>query len=162
MTRLFTILLLAITTSTVFGQKLKKAIFYLDGQEIKYSAFKKILEDKKFEQINTIPGTKETTEIFGDRAKNGVVHLKTTKFILRQDSLIASLKKEFMDNGTGTKMVVINGVPFDRNDALEKSIIDMDDKTIEWIFIPGNTDIFYPNKRVKVIQTNKRVEVPSR
>ena len=162
MIRLFAMLFLAITTSTVVGQKLKKAIFYLDGQEINYRTFKKMLQDKTFEQINTIPGTKETKEIFGDRAKDGVVHLKTTKFILRQDSLIASLKKEFIDKGTETKMVVINGLPFDRNEVLEKLIINMDDKTIEWIFIPDNTDIFYTNKRVKVIQTNKRVEVPSR
>ena len=47
-------------------------------------------------------------------------------------------------------MVVINGLPFDRNEALEKLIINMDEKTIEWIFIPDNTDIFYPSKRVKV------------
>ena len=80
---------------------------------------------------HTIHGTKETIEIFGDRAKNGVVHLKTTKFILRQNSLIASLKEEFIDKGTETKMVVINGLPFDRNEALEKLIIDMDDKAIE-------------------------------
>jgi len=162
MTRLFTILFLAIATSAVFGQKLKKAIFYLDAQEIKYKTFQKLLEDKTFEQINTIPGTKETQEIFGERAKNGVVHLKTSKFILRQDSLITSLKKEFVHNGTETKMVVINGLPLDRNESLEKTIINMDDKTIKWIFIPDNTDIFYPNKRVKFIQTNKKVEVPSR
>jgi len=161
MIRPFTILLL-ITTSTVFGQKLKKAIFYLDGKEIKYGTFKNILEEKRFEQINTIPGTKETREIFGDRAKNGVVHLKTTKFILKQDSLINSLRKEFIDHGTETQMVVINGLPFDRNEALEKVVININDTAIEWIFIPDNTDIFYPNKRVKVIQTNKRVEMPSR
>lgn len=161
--RIIILILLTVTwTGDVFGQKLKNAIFYLDGEEIKYKEFKRKLEEKKFEQISTIPGTKETVDVFGERAKNGVVHLKTTNFIRQQDSLILILKNEFRDDGTETKMIVLNGVPFERNAELEKVIIELDKQDIEWLFIAAKPDnIFHTMGQIKVIQTNKGVNVPS-
>jgi hypothetical protein len=162
--KIIILILLTVTwTGDVFGQKLKKAIFYLDGEEIKYKEFKRRLGEEKFEQINTIPGTKETVGLFGERAKNGIVHLKTTKFIHQQDSLILTLKNEFRDNGTETKMIVLNGVPFERSAELEKVVIELDKQDIEWLFIAANANnIFHTIGQIKVIQTNKSVNVTSR
>lgn len=162
--RIIILMLLTFTgTSDVFGQKLKKAIFYLDGEEIKYNEFQKTLKENKFEQINTIPGTKETVEIFGERAKNGVVHLKTTKFIQQQDSLILILQNEFRSNGKETKMIVLNGVPFERSVELDKVVVDLDRRDIEWVFIAAKSDnLFHTIGQIKVIQTNKSMTVPSR
>ena len=54
-----------------------------------------------------ISGKTETKTIFVDPAKDGVVHLMTTKFILLQNSLIASSKKEFIDKVTETEMIFV-------------------------------------------------------
>jgi hypothetical protein len=157
------LILLIIWKNDVSGQKLRKAIFFFDGDEINFSQYKRVIKAQKFEEINTIPGTEETVEIFGDKAKNGVVHFKTTKFIQQQDSALLNLKNEFRNKGIKTKTIVLNGVRFERNEAIENAILGLENKDIEWLFEAAKTDnIFHTIGQIKVIQTNKSVIVPSR
>jgi hypothetical protein len=150
--------LFLLVTLTTFGQKnIKKAWILRDGKEISYTEYKQI-DPTQFAEINVIPGDKKHVRLFGKKSKKGIVHLKTKEFIENQKTLLDSLQTEFKSGGQETKMVVINGIPFDRTEKLDKIIINLKIEEIEWMFIPDssyNTEMFFHNgKNIKVIQTN--------
>lgn len=157
-------LLVALTT---FGQKsIKKAWILRDGKEIGYAEYKQI-DPTQFSEINIIPGDKKSVRLFGKKSKKGIVHLKTKEFIENQKALLDNLKAEFSDGGQETKMLVINGIPFERNDKLDKIVMNLRTGEVEWILIPesllNQQPVFYNgDKRVKVVQTNVDIEMPSR
>jgi hypothetical protein len=159
--------LFIVVTLTTFGQKnIEKAWILRDGQEISFAEFKQN-DPTNFSVINVIPGNKKTVKLFGRKSKRGIVHLKTHGFIENQNILFDKLKTEFKTGSQETKILVINGIPYDRNETLDKIIADLKIEDIEWIVIPENSlntqPVFNNNdKRVKVIQTNTEIEIPIR
>ena len=158
--------LFLLVTLTASGQKnIKKAWILRDGREISYTEYKQI-DPTQFAEINVIPGDKKHVRLFGKKSKKGIVHLKTKEFIENQKILLDNLKTEFRNGGQETKMLVINGIPFERSDELNKIVFDLKTDEVEWILIPEsllNQQPVFNNsdKRIKVVQTNVEV-MPSR
>ena len=158
--------LFLLVTQATFGQKnIKKAWILRDGKEISYTEYKQI-DPTQFAEINVVPGDKKHVRLFGKKSKKGLVHLKTKEFIENQKTLLGNLKTEFRNGGQETTMLVINGIPFERNDKLNKLVIDLKTHEVEWILIPEsllNRQPLFNNsdKRVKVIQTNVEIDIPS-
>lgn len=156
-----------IITVTTFGQKnIKNSWIVKDGKEISYAEYNQ-RDPTEFSEINVIPGNEKTVRLFGKKSKKGIVHLKTKEFIGNQKVLFDNLKTEFRNGGQETKMLVINGIPYVRNDKLDKIVMDLKADEVEWIIIPEsllNQEPVFNNsdKRVKVVQTNVDIEMPSR
>jgi hypothetical protein len=151
--------LFLLTALTSFGQKsIKESWILKDGNEISYAEYKQ-LDPTRFSEINVIPGSKKTVGLFGKKSKKGILHLKTSQFIENQKVLFDDLKAEFRDGGQETKMLVINGIPYERNDKLDKIIMNLKADEVEWILVPESQLNQQPafnnsDKRVKIIQTN--------
>lgn len=140
-------------TLTAFGQRsVKKCYIVVDGQETTYAEYKR-LDLTEFAEINIIGEGNQALRLFGKKAKHGVVHLRTKEFNDQQKKLIEDLKAEFLENRTETTLIVINGIPYDRDQFKKEKIDGIDYQTIEWIVSPEPTELMN-NKKVIVIQTN--------
>jgi hypothetical protein len=81
------------------------------------------------------------------------VHLRTREFNDKQKKIINDLKAEFRENRVETTLIVINGVPYDRDQFQQQKIERIDYGTVEWIAILEDTGMLN-HKKVVVIQTN--------
>lgn len=149
-------LLLIISTLTTFGQRaVKRSYILVDGHETTYDEYKK-LDLTKFAEINVLADKDLTIRLFGKKAKHGVVHLRTKEFNDRQKKLIKDLKTEFEENRIETTLIVINGIPYDREQFQKDKINKIEYRTVEWIVIPEPTELMN-HKKVIVIQTNVEI-----
>lgn len=146
------LILFALTT---FGQKnIRKAYILVDGKPISYQDYK-TLNLTQFPEIKVLAGNDETIKIFGKKAKNGIVHLKTRSFLDNQKSVLDELRKEYETNNLETTLLVINGVPFDSNQVSKEAINKLNSETVEIISVPDiGTTLNHRNKKVIVITTN--------
>jgi hypothetical protein len=142
-------------TLTTFGQKnIRKAYILVDGKPTSYKEYKEI-DLTKFPEIKVLAGNDETIKIFGKKAKNGVVHLKSSSFIDNQRNLLDGLKKEFEENKLETTLLVINGIPLDNSKISMDTINKLTTETVEIISVPDvGTTFNHRNKKVIVIMTN--------
>ena len=148
--------LLVISALATFGQRtVKRSYILVDGQETTYHEYKK-LDLTKFAEINVLAEKDLTLRLFGKKAKHGVVHLRTREFNDRQQKLIKDLKAEFNENRIETTLIVINGIPYDREQFQKDKINKIQYGTVEWISIPKPTELM-SNKKVIVIQTNVEI-----
>jgi hypothetical protein len=146
-------LLFILSTLSVFGQRsVKNAYILVDGHEKSYKEYKK-LNLTKFAEINVLAEKGQTIQVFGKKAKHGVVHLRTREFNDKQKKIINDLKAEFRENRVETTLIVINGVPYDRDQFQQQKIERIDYGTVEWIAILEDTGMLN-HKKVVVIQTN--------
>jgi hypothetical protein len=146
-------LLFILSTLSVFGQRsVKNAYILVDGHEKSYKEYKK-LNLTKFAEINVLAEKEQTIQVFGKKAKHGVVHLRTREFNDKQKKIINDLKAEFRENRVETTLIVINGVPYDRDQFQQQKIERIDYGTVEWIAILEDTGMLN-HKKVVVIQTN--------
>ena len=89
--------------------------------------------------------------------------MKTAKFIEERDPLMEVLKYELSNNSTETKVIVLNGTPFERSADLDKVLLSLDKGEIAWLLIAAESDdIFHTIGMIKIMQTNRHVPVPSR
>jgi hypothetical protein len=145
--------LLVISALASFGQRtVKKSYVLVDGQETTYDEYKK-LDLTKFAEINVLAEKDLTLRLFGKKAKHGVVHLRTKEFNDQQKKLIKDLKTEFDENRIETTLIVVNGIPYDREQFQKDKINKIEYRIVEWIAIPKPTELMN-NKKVIVIQTN--------
>lgn len=142
-------------TLTTFGQKnVRKAYILTDGKPTTYKEYKKT-DLTKFPEIKILAGNEDIIKIFGKKAKNGIVHLKSSGFIDNQKDLLNELKKEFEENKLETTLLVINGVPMDSSQISSDTINKLNAENIEIIFVPDMDTIFnHRNKKVIVVTTN--------
>jgi hypothetical protein len=154
--RILTSFLFVLFTSTTFGQKeVKKAYIFVDGKETTYQEYK-TLDLTKFASITVLARNDENRKLFGKKAKHGIVHLRTKEFNDQQKKIIADLKAEFEENRIETTLIMINGIPYDRDQFQKDKIGKIEFGTVEWIVIPEPTELMN-HKKVIVIQTNVEI-----
>jgi hypothetical protein len=153
MRTLITIIFL-LGTLTTFGQKnIKKAYILVDGKPITYKEYKQI-DPTKFAEIKVSAGNDELVGLFGKKAKDGIVHLKSSGFLDNQHKLLDDLINEFKENRIETTLLIINGIPYDRSQISNDRINKLNYETVELIAVPENTGTTFNHKRIIVIQTN--------
>jgi hypothetical protein len=151
--RIYLQLSLVLLTVSAFGQKeIKKALIYLDSKSITYKEYKEY-DLTGLSDVTVLADKEAAVNLFGQKAKNGVVLLRTNQF---KDSLkirLESLKKEIQTDGLENKFIVLNGVPVDQSDKTKSKLLELKFQQLEWITFPKPTDIINKTRTI-VIQTN--------
>jgi hypothetical protein len=148
--------ILLLIPASIFGQKnIKKALILVDGKATTYKEYK-ALDLTKYPEIKIIPGNIATIGIFGKKAKNGVIHLKTAKFIDNQKKVLDDLFDEIKSDRVETTLFVINGIPFDR-EQFKLKLANLTYDVVEEIKILEDNRTFSNHKRIIIIQTNKLI-----